>query len=306
MALEVGMVGSDVQVESKCDFLNFWAEYLEGHRHLRQLFTYPIRHINVGVGVKRRLYGRKNDFSPTCQAPKRRGDFKGQFCTTALTGCFSRFVDGGEGFARKQMMNKLGFWFVLRGVPLVHVLGFLPCRRMKAVLDLGFIDDRFHIRDELAIGLYGLWRNKPECEVNGGFVSRYDEGFSDRFFDCRCDTLAYGGAMEEKTCLQSRFYDLDGCFYRFHGGVVLDNGDSRSGCVRTEMQTMHGSEAVVEDMMELAILGLVDLVATHDKRWWLGELEFLRLKMMMWSPWKVEGAKTSIKERKRFHDGDLE
>lgn len=94
---------------------------------------------------------------------------------------FSWCVGGGEGFARKQMMNKLAFWFVLSGVSLVCVLGFIPCKygsRMKVrsgswwcevILDLSFVDDTFLIRDELVIGLYGLWRNEPEWFVVARF-----------------------------------------------------------------------------------------------------------------------------------------
>lgn len=66
----------------------------------------------------------------------------------AQQGCFSRCDGGGKGFERKQMMNMLTFWFVLHGVPLVRVLGFLSCRY-----------DRFLICDER---LYGLQMNKPE------------------------------------------------------------------------------------------------------------------------------------------------
>ncbi|XP_022642040.1 uncharacterized protein LOC111242547 [Vigna radiata var. radiata] len=57
----------------------------------------------------------------------------------AQQGCFSRCDGGGKGFERKQMSNMLTFWFVLHGVPLVRVLGFLPCRFHRGVVFRGEI-----------------------------------------------------------------------------------------------------------------------------------------------------------------------
>ncbi|BAT78704.1 hypothetical protein VIGAN_02142200, partial [Vigna angularis var. angularis] len=69
---------------------------------------------------------------------------------------FSWCVGGSEGFMRKKMINMFAFWY---GSRMQVRSGSWWC---EIILDLDFVDDKFMIRNELAIELCGLRRNEPE------------------------------------------------------------------------------------------------------------------------------------------------
>ncbi|WVY91852.1 hypothetical protein V8G54_037366 [Vigna mungo] len=108
---------------------------------------------------------------------------------------------------------------------------------------------------------FGLRRNKPEWFALTRFwttVKSVVVSCGDMMKDFLVDSLiaglilTYGGATEEKICLQFAFYDLnvfacsmEALFFVIIDCVflhILDNGDSYDGCVKRETHATHGGE----------------------------------------------------------------